>query len=325
VDGVSVAVPALGLGESARNVDGSFQLESRVGWWLEHGEGQRSPGTAIPDGALSSLPVVDIGARVNPQITAWHRILRAVRRDAERATSTALLRCPLLAIGGTADWFAQDTIDLWSSWGGPAALVIGPWDHGLRSSGRARHMQSWIADVVAGQAPTGAQVHGLPAGIRRYAQWPASETRIHLKGGHFRSDPSTPFPSLPFGVDIGRPARRPDCLLVDFEHRASAVVGSPTVQVMSSDNHHQWSAVLAVRRRDGRLEQIAHGTSPRPDIRLTPVSTQLEPGETMAVIISAHSFPRHPRDLQVGCDPLTGTTMQATDREVHGVLVELPA
>lgn len=45
----------------------------------------------------------------------------------------------------------------------------------------------------------------------------------------------------------------------------------------------------------------------------------------MAVIISAHSFPRHPRDLQVGDDPLTGTTMRTTDREVHGVFVELPS
>jgi hypothetical protein len=83
--------------------------------------------------------------------------------------------------------------------------------------------------------------------------------------------------------------------------------------------------VLAIRRRDGRLEQIAHGSSPHPAVRLTPVVAHLDTGESMVVILSAHAFPRHARDLQAGEDILAGTTTRTVRRDVDAVVVELPA
>ncbi|WP_207843796.1 CocE/NonD family hydrolase [Williamsia soli] len=325
VGGVSVAVPALGLGETARNVDGAFYLESRVGWWLEHGDRTRSPGGAIPDGALSTLPVARIGHRVHPPIAYWDHVIRAVRTDTERADNVSALSCPLLAIGGTYDWFAQDTIDLWTSWGGPAALVMGPWDHRLYRSARAQHMTQWIDGVLAGRPGTGGQMYGQRGDLVELNRWPSATQRVDLPGGRFVSDPADPFPSIPPGDDLRAVAARPDLLVLDFAAPATSMIGTPTVHINSAVEDADWAALLAIRRRDGRLEQVAHGLSPHRAVRLTPLSVHLDPGESMAVIISAHSFPRHARDLQSGEDQLTGTAMQIAERDITGVRVELPA
>lgn len=127
-DGVVAAVPALGLGETARTRGGVLQLASRLGWWLAHDV--RRP---------------------------WSDVLTARRRDAERAAQVAALRCPLLAIGGTDDHFAHDVLDLWTAWGGPAQLVLGPWDHGLAGAGRARRILAWLDSLLAGAAPAGVE------------------------------------------------------------------------------------------------------------------------------------------------------------------------
>lgn len=125
-DGVVVAVPALGLGETARTRGGVLQLASRIGWWLTHDV--RRP---------------------------WAEVVGACRHDAERAGVVARLDCPLLAIGGTDDFFAHDTVDLAAAWGGPAALVLGPWDHGLAGARRAIRILRWLDAVLAGAPPTG--------------------------------------------------------------------------------------------------------------------------------------------------------------------------
>lgn len=127
-DGVVLAVPALGLGETARTRGGVLQLASRLGWWLAHDV--RRP---------------------------WSDVLAARRRDAERAALVARLRCPLLAIGGTDDHFAHDVVDVWDAWGGPARLVLGPWDHGLAGARRARRILAWLDALLAGSAPAGAE------------------------------------------------------------------------------------------------------------------------------------------------------------------------
>lgn len=124
-DGVVAMVPALGLGETARTRGGVLQLASRLGWWLTHDV--RRP---------------------------WSDVVTARRSDVERAGLTQRLTCPLLAIGGTRDFFAHDTVDLWRSWGGPARLVLGPWDHSLAGAGRARLVLEWLDDVLAGAAPS---------------------------------------------------------------------------------------------------------------------------------------------------------------------------
>lgn len=325
VGGVSVAVPALGLGETARNVDGAFYLESRAGWWLQHGDRARSPGDAIPDGALSTLPVTRLGQRVHPPISYWNKVVTAVRTDSARADKVSALSCPLLAIGGTYDWFAQDTVDLWTSWGGPSALVMGPWEHRLHGSDRAQHMAQWIDGVLAGRPGTGGQIYGHRGEVTELDRWPSSVERVDLPGGHFVSDPGDPFPSVLPGDDLRAVAARPDCLVLDFPAPAASMIGTPTVHIDSAAVSADWAALLAIRRRDGRLVQVAHGLSPHRAVRLTPLSVHLDPGESMAAIISAHSFPRHARDLQSGEDQLTGTTMHIAERDIIAVRVELPA
>ncbi|XBB66483.1 CocE/NonD family hydrolase [Nocardioides sp. WV_118_6] len=126
-DGVVLAVPALGLGETARTRGGVLQLASRLGWWLA--QDVRRP---------------------------WADVLAARRQDAARAALVAGLTCPLLAIGGTDDYFAHDTVDLWSAWGGPARLVLGPWDHGLAGARRAARILDWLDGLLAGRPATGA-------------------------------------------------------------------------------------------------------------------------------------------------------------------------
>lgn len=125
-DGVVAMVPALGLGETARTRGGVLQLASRLGWWLAHGV--RRP---------------------------WTDVVTARRSDDERAATVATLGCPLLAIGGTADHFGHDTVDLWAAWGGPAQLVLGPWDHSLAGARRAGRVLDWLEEVLAGSPPDG--------------------------------------------------------------------------------------------------------------------------------------------------------------------------
>lgn len=147
-DGVVAMVPALGLGETARTRGGVLQLASRLGWWLAHDV--RRP---------------------------WHDVISARRQDAERAVAIGALRCPLLALGGTADHFAHDTVDLWSAWGGPAHLALGPWSHDLAGATRAARLERWLDAVLAGNPPTGAETIDR-AGRTRLA--PPAMAVVHL-------------------------------------------------------------------------------------------------------------------------------------------------
>lgn len=45
----------------------------------------------------------------------------------------------------------------------------------------------------------------------------------------------------------------------------------------------------------------------------------------MVLILSAHSFPRHARDLQSRSDHLAGTETRAVLREVESVTLDMPA
>lgn len=324
VVGVSVVVPALGLGETARTPDGAFFLESRHGWWTEHGDARTSRPAPRSRDVLDVLPVSEIGRRSDPPIRSWHEVLAAERADFTRGKSVAAVSIPLLAQGGIADWFAQDTVDLWSSWGGPSALALGPWDHTMRGSSRARRMGSWLDDVLSGRPWTGARVYGPTGAETSLTSWPGCRRPIGLRGGAFRANPLDPFPSPRNPNDVTDLLGRPDCLVRRLPSRVGPMLGSPVVSIDSAHSGRHWAALLVVHRRDGRAELLAQGLSVVATIHLTPVSTYLDEGEDVSLIISGHAFPRHARDLQGTDDTLYGVHARTLTRIVDRITVELP-
>ena len=150
-DGVVVMVPALGLGETARTRGGVLQLASRLGWWL-----------------------------ANDVRRPWADVVSARRRDAERAVAVGALTCPLLAIGGTDDHFAHDTVDLWTAWGGPSSLVIGPWAHDLAGARRAERVLTWLDAVLAGAPPVGVETVDRTGRTR---DTPPAMAAVHVDAG----------------------------------------------------------------------------------------------------------------------------------------------
>ena len=324
--GVSVVVPALGMGETARNKDGAFYLASRHGWWAQHGDSAVSQQESRASDVLLTLPVSEIGAKSDPPITSWHTVLSALRSDEERSRTVARMTIPLLAQGGTADWFAQDTVDLFSWWGGPSALALGPWDHGMRGSGRGERMSCWLDDVLERHPWTGARLYGASDGpAHPLDAWPTAVEKTTLPGGSFDADPLQPFPSCDLGADVGFLLGRSDCLVRPVPSRAGIAVGSPMVRVDTAESNRHWGAMLVVHRRDGRAEQLAQGMSLDNTVHLGRISTRIHYGEELSVIVSAHSFPRHARDLQTGEDHLHGRRTQAVRRTVRGIVVEMPA
>lgn len=325
IAGVSVVVPALGLGETARNRDRAFYLESRLGWWSEHGDAAHSRTSSASPGLLERLPVSDIGSSSSAPIPSWHSVLAARRSDAERAAVVAAQHCPLLAQGGTADWFTQDTIDLWSSWGGPSALALGPWDHCMRGSNRAGRMNEWLGAVLDGRPWTGAQLYGHPDGPLRLHSWPSDRKAIELPGGSFLADPLQPFPSHAPGIDVRGLASRSDCLVRPVPWRAGAVVGTPVVRIEGGDSDRHWGAMLVAHRRGGEVEHLTHGMSLGSVVHLAPLSTHIHEGEELTLMISAHAFPRYARDLHTDEDHLYGSRAVPMHRTVRGIELEMPS
>ncbi|MGB6073411.1 MAG: CocE/NonD family hydrolase [Rhodococcus sp. (in: high G+C Gram-positive bacteria)] len=324
IAGVSVVVPALGKGETARNRDRAFYLQSRLGWWSEQGDAAHSRESSASADLLETLPVSDIGGSSSPPIPSWHSVLEAGRSDAERRNHAAAQQCSLLAQGGTADWFTQDTVDIWSSWGGPSALALGPWDHSMRGSGRAERMSAWLGGVLDGRPWTGAQLYGHPGGPLRLEAWPSARATIELPGGTFVADPLQPFPSCTPGTDVRGLAERSDCLARPVPWRAGAVVGTPVVRVDSGDCDRHWGAMLVAHRRGGGVEQLTHGMSLDSVVHLAPLSTHIHEGEELTLMISAHAFPRYARDLHTDEDHLYGTRTVPMRRIVRGIELEMP-
>ncbi|RPK87716.1 MULTISPECIES: CocE/NonD family hydrolase [Streptomyces] len=139
-DAVIAAVPALGLTETAREPGGPERLWARAGWWAAHGDRRDSDPDALArvltddPRLLEHLPVARLGERLagalGRELPSW-RGLWADRGRGRLVELGATSRLPLLAVGGTRDPFAEDTVALWHGWGGPARLLLGPWGHRL--------------------------------------------------------------------------------------------------------------------------------------------------------------------------------------------------
>ncbi|MFJ4709700.1 CocE/NonD family hydrolase [Streptomyces anulatus] len=139
-DAVIAAVPALGLTETAREPGGPERLWARAGWWAAHGDRRDSDPDALARALaddprlLEHLPVARLAERLaaslGRELPSWPG-LWADRARGRLVALGSTARLPLLAVGGTRDPFAEDTVALWRGWGGPSRLLLGPWGHRL--------------------------------------------------------------------------------------------------------------------------------------------------------------------------------------------------
>ncbi|MFF9791612.1 CocE/NonD family hydrolase [Streptomyces bacillaris] len=135
-DAVIAAVPALGLVETAREPAGPERLGARAGWWAAHGDRPDSAPDALASALtddprlLEHLPLTRLPDRLGRPLPSWPGLWDDCVRGRIVARGSAS-RLPLLAVGGTRDPFAEDTVALWRGWGGPARLLLGPWGHRL--------------------------------------------------------------------------------------------------------------------------------------------------------------------------------------------------
>ncbi|MFE1732728.1 CocE/NonD family hydrolase [Streptomyces bacillaris] len=135
-DAVIAAVPALGLVETAREPAGPERLGARAGWWAAHGDRPDSAPDALASALtddprlLEHLPLTRLPDRLGRHLPSWPGLWDDCVRGRIVARGSAS-RLPLLAVGGTRDPFAEDTVALWRGWGGPARLLLGPWGHRL--------------------------------------------------------------------------------------------------------------------------------------------------------------------------------------------------
>ncbi|RKT55857.1 CocE/NonD family hydrolase [Saccharothrix australiensis] len=333
VVGVLAAVPALGLGETAREPGGAARLACRVGWWGEHAA------TAVSTD-LTRTPVVDL-------VRGWDDLWRAPERTEELWRALPRLTMPLLAVGGLRDPFAADTERLARHWGGPTRLVLGPWAHELdaRAPGAAlagrRVGALYTAWARALGRLRGDRAFHVAGGWRRHA---ASGTHVEpgavepgtvepgavelevVEGG-FHADPEHPFRSVPVGAPV---TGGPCAVLRTPPLPAGELRGGTTVTLHASADapDADWVVRLSL---DG--VHLAHGVtrrSHRPGepgtvtVELPPIGVPVAEGARLRVEVAGHHWPRHARNPHTGEDPVRARELRPSRREVHRALARIP-
>lgn len=135
---VIVAVPALGLAETAWDGAGAPQIRHRIGWWHEHGHTRRAR-SPLPAGELDRrtaqaerVGVIEAAASWGwspQQLQAWQRLWATGPIDL--ALRYGCVDAPLLVISGHEDFFDHVAHRLARCWPGPSHLATGPWGHTL--------------------------------------------------------------------------------------------------------------------------------------------------------------------------------------------------
>ncbi|AZK92889.1 CocE/NonD family hydrolase [Streptomyces tsukubensis] len=361
-DGVVAAVPALGTGETAREPSGAERLLGRAGWWAAHGDRADSDPAALDrllskdPGLLAHLPVGDLPARLGRALPSWPGIWQARRTDRIVRDAPAA-RIPLLAIGGTHDPFAADTLALWRAWGGPAGLLLGPWGHRLaRDPGpgaRPEHRvdtggltADWARAVCGGSPPAGrsgavalagtphwfpADALVEPAAARRFplAAGPLDVTLLY--GADFRADPARPVRSDELRAD---PPRTPDepadrALFVTAPlTRDTDLLGPAAAELHATADTPaaDWFVRLVALDPQGRAEPLALGTArtTRPPgtwstvtVPLGPLARRLPAGTRIRIEATGHHFPAHARNPHTGEDPVTAVRLLPSHRTLR--------
>ncbi len=330
VAGVIAAVPAMGLGETAREPGGAARLACRVGWWSEHG------GTKVPrppvEVDLARLPVHGL-----VDAPGWPELWAAPRRG-ELWSRLADCTAPLLAVGGTHDPFAADTAELTAAWGGPSRLVLGPWGHLLDAHAPGAVLggkrvgalyAAFARAALDGLTGDGAWLH---AGSWR--RWPSDAGRtvpLTTVRGVFTADPADPFPSRPPLADLTQDLRRVDRALLHTAPLPAGVLrGEVTarLRLRADTPDNDW----VLRLSDGRT-QLAHAVVRHPappghpvecEIRLGPLGVELPAGVRLHLEVAGHHWPRHARNPHTGTDPVAAVTLLPSRREVLAAELSLP-
>ncbi|WP_156721996.1 CocE/NonD family hydrolase [Streptomyces apocyni] len=233
-DAVIAAVPALGAAETAREQTGPERLFARAGWWAAHGDRRDSDESALAKALaddpalLAHLPVRDLPRRIGRELPSWAGLWSQRQHYAPPPAPCP----PLLAVGGTHDPFAEDTLRLWRGWNGPARLLLGPWGHGLTAepgseAGAAHWLRigelyvDWARAALEGGLDAGRAGAVALGGSELWlsADELAAVPAVHsldgmrlLRGPAFRADPGLPVRSDDLEVPRTGPADR--CLLV---------------------------------------------------------------------------------------------------------------
>ncbi|MFD3333751.1 CocE/NonD family hydrolase [Streptomyces sp. NPDC058700] len=353
-DAVLVAVPALGVAETAREPSGVERLLARAGWWAAHGDRPDSDESALDEalaadpGLLTHLPLADLPERLGRKLPSWSGLWR--HRDPGLLVSRApRAGVPLLAVGGHHDHFAEDTHALWRTWGGPSArLLLGPWGHGLVASpgpdaGPTHRVNlgelyvRWARRALAGDLAPGR--HGalglgggdlwLPAGIdgESFIRRP----RL-LHGAEFTADPDRPVRSDDLAVPTGGLPDR--CLLATPPlPRPLDAVGPVRLRLRASADtpSADWAARLVALTPEGTAERLAVGVmrreKPYPEteftVELGRIARRLRAGTRLRVEIAGHHFPAHARNPHTGEDPVTARRLHTSRRTVDPESVTL--
>ncbi|MCP3820638.1 CocE/NonD family hydrolase [Streptomyces sp. A3M-1-3] len=362
-DAVIAAVPALGPAETARETTGPERLLARAGWWAAHGDRRDSDEDALAKARaedpqlLEHLPVLDLPSRLGRALPSWPSLWRH-RPDGPAALTAARSRVPLLAVGGTHDPFAEDTLRLWHTWGGPARLLLGPWGHALTAepgpdAGAAHRLRlgelyvRWATAALAGSAPakSGAVALGgseLWLGVGELDTRP-KEFRFAdcgglrlLRGPEFTADPARPVRSDDLGVPRTGPADR--CLLVTApQPRPLDLIGPAEVRLRATADTAvaDWAVRLVALTPEGAARPLATGVvrhrahpgrAADVPVPLGHLARRLAAGTRLRLEIAGHHFPAHARNPHTGEDPLTATRLLPSARvvDVEGSALLLP-
>ncbi|WP_405548440.1 CocE/NonD family hydrolase [Streptomyces microflavus] len=360
-DAVIAAVPALGLAETAREPAGPERLRARAGWWAAHGDRPDSAPDALAHALaadprlLEHLPVTRLADRLGRALPSWPGLWDEGPRG-RIVLRGAASRLPLLAVGGTRDPFAEDTVALWSGWGGPARLLLGPWGHRLtadrpefaadRVNLGALYVR-WAHAALAGAlAPERRGVitlggsgrwHRVRQGAARGPGEASTRTTTWafdaptglrlLHGAEFTADPVRPVRSDDLAVPAGSaPADR--CLLLSPPlPRPLDLAGPATARIHAAADTPgaDWAVRLTALDPAGRAEPLAFGIVRRADppgetveitVPLGTLGRRLPAGTRLRAEIAGHHFPAHARNPHTGKNPVTATRLAPSRRAV---------
>ncbi|MGW8990960.1 CocE/NonD family hydrolase [Streptomyces zhihengii] len=354
-DAVIAAVPALGAADTAREPSGVERLQARAGWWAAHGDRSDSDESALDEalatdpGLLAHLPLTTLPERLGRSLPSWAGLWQ--RRDRGRLVAQAAQAdLPLLAVGGHHDHFAEDTVALWRTWGGPSArLLLGPWGHSLVAApgpdaGPAHRLPlgelyaSWARRALTGgltPGQHGAQALGggnlwLPAQTDTI---PCTQRLRPLHGTRFTAHPDRPVRSDELTVPTGGVPDR--CLLVTPPlTRPLDAVGPVRVRLQASADtpSADWAARLVALTPHKSAERLAVAILRREEprnkageftIELGRIARRLDTGTRLRLEIAGHHFPAHARNPHTGADPVEADQLLPSRRTVDPSSVTL--